>query len=265
MPNPYDDLFDKPDSQAGDPKDQKMPVNKAEESIQPLADLEFNDPGPEPLEEILDNIAAFNQRAERFSRMLSELRVIDHKVSNPVTKIFLVTKDPHNRGSLEGERQYHALQEQKFRLIIEPMRELGTLHLAIVRQFNRDIDENYYSVEKSDAEIRSDKARAIDGLNLQRRILADAAESLLVLADGLEDTEKRLSNYVNAGGENNISRAELELLTRKREQLTSGVEHNFDYRFFDANLFDKTAISMGFYMKETSSQYLSKLIRAVGS
>jgi len=58
---------------------------------------------------------------------------------------------------------------------------------------------------------------------------------------------------------NNISASEYEIIAQKREQLTSGREHRFDYSFFNVNLLDKTAISLGIYMKETTSQYLGKL------
>lgn len=50
--------------------------------------------------------------------------------------------------------------------------------------------------------------------------------------------------------------------SQKREQLTSGLDHNFDYRIFDANLLDETAFALGIYLKETSVQYLHKLGKA---
>ncbi len=103
---------------------------------------------------------------------------------------------------------------------------------------------------------------AIDHINTQRKILADAAISLSILEEALSNTENRLRDYINAGGINNISRSEYEILTQKRITLTSGQQHQFDYSFFKMNLLDKTAIAMGVYLKETTSQYLDKLNKA---
>lgn len=263
MPNPYDDLFDNPlpekkIDQAADPQPDQLPV------IQPVFSLDDNfDPdGPDALDEILALNAGFNGHAERFSKMLSEMRVVDHEVKGKVARLFLVSKDPHRRGSLAGEKQYHKLQTEKFFAIIKPMRELAELHLSIVKQFNRDIDDLYFSVEKTNGQIESEKTQAMDGINLQRKILAEASDALKILRGGLIDTERRLKDYVNVGGNNNISSSEFELLSRKREQLTSGLDDHFDYSVFDTNLLDKTAFSLGIYMKETSAQYLNKLGKA---
>ena len=76
--------------------------------------------------------------------------------------------------------------------------------------------------------------------------------------DGLNQTEKRLKKYINAGGKNNISTAEYEMIIQKRIRLTTGREHSFDYSFFKMNMLDKTAISFGYYMKKTSSQYVNE-------
>jgi hypothetical protein len=103
----------------------------------------------------------------------------------------------------------------------------------------------------------------MDGINLQRKILADAYNALQILTDGLADTERRFEKYVNAGGINNISSSEYELIVRKREALTSGLDHHFDYTIFDVNLLDKTAFSLGIYLKETSAQYLKKIGKAL--
>jgi len=277
MPNPYDDILREDEEHR--PKPTPAPVRQApgppasapakKEPLE-LEPVDLNDPrfhndGPEPLDEILEDVEAFNKRAEAFSRLLSELAVTDHKVSGLVTRLFIDPENSHDRGTLAGERAYHELQERKFRLIIAPMRELGELHLATVKQFNQDIDQHYYSVEKTDRTVASEKSQAVDGINLQRTILADATDSLQTLRDGLIDTEKRIRKYINAGGDNNISRAEFDLLVRKREQLTSGQEHVFDYGFFDVNLLDKTALSLGIYLKETSAQYLGKLGTALAS
>ena len=97
---------------------------------------------------------------------------------------------------------------------------------------------------------------------MQRKILADAAASLSILEEALANTEDRLRNYINAGGVNNISRSECEILAQKRIDLTSGKSYHFDYSFFKMNLLDKTAIAMGMYLKETTSQYLNKLNNA---
>lgn len=263
MPNPYHELLGGTEEDGPGKPDKGEPTSAT--GFQPRVDL--NDPrfmpsGPEPLEEILVDIERFNGKAADFSRLLSHLSVADHAVSNRITRMFFVLDDPQDRGSLAGERQYHELQEKKFRMIAEPMRELGMLHLDTVKQFNRDIDKNYYSVEKSDRTVQSDISRAIDGLNFQRRVLGDASDSLQILAAGLKDTERRMKEYINAGGVDNLSRSEFELITRKREELSSGREHRFDYHFFDVNLLDKTAISLGVYLKETSNQYLDKLQRA---
>jgi hypothetical protein len=258
--NPYDDLFDKP---APDEPRKSEPVPAPE----PLAAYSF-DPGsyvagPDALDAILDMMLAFNKKAEGFSQMLSKLRVVDHEVKNKVARIFFVADDPHERGNLAGEKQYHDLQIAKFNAIIAPMRTLAEWHLAMVKQFNGDIDTNYFNPDKTEREVASEKSRAMDGIDLQRKILADAYNALQILTDGLADTERRLEKYVNAGGINNISSSEYELIVRKREALTSGLDHHFDYTIFDVNLLDKTAFSLGIYLKETSAQYLKKIGKAL--
>ena len=147
MPNPYDDLFDNPlpekkAERVDDPQPDQLPV------IEPVFSLDDNfDPdGPDALDEILALNAEFNGHAEQFSKILSKLRVVDHEVKGKVTRLFFVSKDPHQRGSMAGEKQYHALQTEKFSVIIEPMRKLAELHLNIVKQFNRDIDDLLFSL-----------------------------------------------------------------------------------------------------------------------
>lgn len=260
MPNPYDDLLaDHPEEQ---PK-AKVDPPSTEAAPDPLNDPRFQQTGPEFLDVILHKVTAFNKEGEAFSRLLSDLRVVDHEVPSVAKKLFFVTKDPHVRGNLQGEKQYHQLQEKKFRMIIEPMRELASMHLEIVKRYNQDIDEHYFSVEKEEREVESDKVLAMDGINLQRKILGEATDSLQLLTGGLRATEKRIKDYVNAGGRNNISQSEYDIIVRKREELTSGREHHFDYVIFDVNLLDKTALSLGIYVKETSAQYLQKLGKAL--
>jgi len=267
MPNPYDDLFDFEGNEKPKPRSTPLPTPKGED--EPLFepgfhyDANFDPDAPDALDEILAMIEEFNKKAGGFSRLLSKLRVVDHQVKGKVVRMFFVTDDPHKRGTLAGEKQYHELQTQKFRAIITPMRELAELHLETVKQFNREIDEHYFSVEKTDGQIASEKTLAMDGINLQRKILSDAAEDLKILADGLVDTERRIKGYVNKGGRNNISTSEYELISRERDTLTSGRAHKFDFKIFDANLLDKTAFSLGIYMKETSTQYLGKLGKAL--
>ena len=256
MPNPYDEIFNSDDEE-----------KKSSEPLFSKEDLEADDrfemDGKEPLDEILDTVRQFEYQAEAFSKLLTKTRAIDHKVENKITRLFLVTKDPHDKKNLTGERRYHELQAKKFEDIIVPMRSLAQLHLNAVQQFNRDIDKHYYSIDKTDRDIKSDKDYAINGINLQRKILADAASDLDILKDGLADTERRIKQYINAGGHNNISTAEYEMIIRKRTDLTSGTVHQFDYSFFDINLLDKGALFLGVYMKETTSQYLGKLMMAL--
>lgn len=202
--------------------------------------------------------AQFHAKAEEFSGLLSRLGVIDHKVPSHVLSLFVITGDSHDQGNLSNEKSYHELLCKKFQLIIQPMRQLAVLHLEAVKQFN-EIDDTYFSVEKEQSEVKSDTAQAVDAILLQRQILEEAVENLKILENALEACERRMKSYVNAGGINNLSASELSLLTSNREQLTRGIEHQFDYSFFDINFLDKAAISFGIYQKETSSQYLQKL------
>ena len=147
----------------------------------------------------------------------------------------------------------------KFEGLIAPMRNLALLHLDTIEQFNSDIGKNYFSIEKSEKTIRQEIKDAIDGIQFQRRILAEAAEHLDILEEGLEDVERRMKKYINIGGLDNISNSEYEMISKKRNDLTSGKNHLFNYSVFDINLLDKTAISLGIYMKETTTKYLGKL------
>lgn len=252
MPNPYDNLFGNDPPLAFGAKQPAVP-----EPAAPVA------PQPEPLDEILHKNAQFHQQAQVFSTLLSNLRAVDHQVPNELLAIFVKMGNDHDQGSLAGEKDYHALLSKKFCLIMEPMRELAGLHLAAVKQFNNDIDEGYFSVEKEDGEVKSEKNAAVEGILLQRRILAEATDHLLILEAALEACERRLKKYVNVGGSNNLSASELALLAANRNRLTNGEEHGFDHRFFNTNLLDKAAISLGIYVKETTSQYLQKLATAL--
>ncbi len=249
--NPYDDLFhnDPPRTFGAN----LLPVPEQDNHPENM---------PEPLDEVLAKNAQFQQKAAAFSAMLSNLRVVDHKVPNEVLSLFVDMGKAHDQGSLAGERACHALLTKKFRFIIEPMRELAGLHLEAVQQFNNDVDDSYFSVEKTDSEVRSEKDEAVDGLLLQRQVLAEAADSLHILDDSLQACERRMKRYVNAGGIDNISASELSILASNRDRLTSGMEHQFDFGFFDANILDKAAFALGFYQKETSGQYLQKLVHA---
>lgn len=264
MPNPYDELFGpEPDP---DKKTERKP-SVPDPPTDPLAAYSFDpdsyEAGPDALDVVLERLQRFNEEAESFSKTLSRLKVVDHEVTGKITRIFLVSEDPHARASLAGERRYHEIQTLKFYQIIEPMRKLAQLHLATVKQFNREIDSHYFNPDKTDRQVEAEKKQAMDGINLQREILADAAGALKILREGLADTERRIRSYIDAGGQNNISKSEYELLVRKRETLTSGKEHHFNYSIFDVNLLDKTAFSLGIYLKETSTQYLDKLGKAM--
>ncbi len=213
----------------------------------------------EPLDEILDNVEEFNQKAEPFSRLLSEANAASHKVENDLASMFFITNDPKDQGSLQAERDYHALLSDWFQRIIVPMKELATIHLNTVKQFNRDIDKNYYSIEKMDREVKQEKSSAVEGIYLQRLVLADAAKDLEIFDEALERIEKRMKQYIDAGGSNNISASEVAMIHSKRESMTTGKDLSFDYSFFKLNVIDKTAITFGLYQKETSNQYISKL------
>jgi hypothetical protein len=249
--NPYDNLF------------HNDPPRALGANLPPLPEQDGHfENQQEPLDVVLAKNVHFQQKAAAFSSMLSNLRVVDHKVPNEVLALFVDMGRAHDQGSLAGERACHELLVKKFHLIIEPMRDLAGLHLEAVQQFNNDIDDSYFSVEKTDSEVRSGKDEAVDGLLLQRQVLAEAADSLQILEGALQACERRIKRYVNAGGVNNISASELSILANNRERLTSGMEHQFDFGFFDANLLDKTAIALGFYQKETSGQYLQRLVHA---
>ena len=96
-------------------------------------------------------------------------------------------------------------------------------------------------------------------MNLQRKILADGVKSLKILKTTLQDTESRIKKYVDQGGINNISLSEYEMIAQTSEYLLSGRKYQFQYKSFDMNLIDKTAIKLGFFQKETTNQYIKML------
>lgn len=252
MPNPYIDLFD-----------DEGKSNKAPKPIifsQPSEHQELETDSKEALDEVLESIQVFNKQAENFSQLLSQTRAIEHKVTIGLIRFFVVEEEKTKQKSLAKEKQYYELLRTKFEKIIMPMRDLAKVHLETIQQFNRDIDKNYYSIEKTDRTVKSEKALAIKGINLQRKILADGHNNLIILRDALIGTERRIKKYIDAGGINNISTAEYEMLIQKRRTLTSGQNHQFNYTFFNVNLLDKTVISLGWYRKETTAQYLGKLL-----
>ncbi len=257
MPNPYDDIFN-----------EKNEDNKASSNQPKLSKIEFEEDtrfktdGKEPLDEILSNVQIFQKEAEAFSQLLTRTRAIDHKVISKVARLFLVESKPEKKKSLKQERDYHILLQYKFESIIKPMRHLAEIHLEIIKQFNRDIDKNYYSIEKTDSVVKTDISIAVEGLQLQRKILADAAEDLDILKGALINTERNIKEFINVGGVNNISSSEFEIISQKSATLTNGRTHQFDYSFFNINLLDKTVLSLGIYMEETTAQYLSKLMTA---
>ena len=251
MPSIYDDLFED-DGKASKPTEGQPEPIDFDDSI-------FRETGKESLDEILSLIKEFTIKAEPFSQLLSRTRAVDYEIEKGVLDFFLVSYNNHDQGSLANERSYYSVLQNKFEAIMIPMRDLAQLHLQTIKQFNRDIDSDYYSVEKTDHQISSEKEMAIDHINTQRKILADAENSLSILEEAMDYTENRIKKYINIGGINNISSSEYEILVQKRITLTSGQQHQFDYSFFTMNLLDKTAIAMGMYLKETTSQYLSKL------
>ncbi len=255
MPNPYDDIF-------GDKNEESQPHGKSTPAFQ-LPKDNYPEYDKEPLDEIIELIKEFQKRAESFSELLTHTRAVDHKVENQLLGKFIVIDDPHDKGNLFNERAYYGELEKDFHQIIKPMKLLAELHLETVKKFNLHIDENYYSIEKEADQVKAEIKYAQDGINLQRKILADAAEDLIILKGALEQTEKRFKKYIDVGGQNNISASEVELISRKRLALTNGSKHQFDYTFFQINLLDKAAMSLGFFMKETFSQYLQKLEKAL--
>lgn len=256
MPDKYDDfLFD-------EEEEKKDPLFEDDIDKYGLSSPYVPEDMKEPLDEILDNTALFQEKAESFSKLLSDSRAVDHKVESGFSKLFMAAPDRQARKNLKGEREYHNYLSSLFEQIIVPMKELAEIHLATVKQFNRDIDKSYYSIEKMDREIEIEKSKAVEGIYLQRLVLSDAATDLEILEDALTATEKRLKKYIDAGGSNNISSSEVAILSSKRDRLTRGEDHSIDYTFFKLNVLDKTAVTFGLFQKETSVQYVKGLAKA---
>lgn len=263
--NPYEDFFESTGNHpqrkdTGNEKSNELPKeeNIFEENIH---DQRFKN-SRESLDEVLTSLRLFQQKATGFSKLLSETRAIQHKVVSRFSRLFLTNQKSPDKKSLAGERAYYRVLTKKFTTIIQPMKVLAEIHLQTVKQFNRDIDEAYYSIDKEDHQIKQEKKQAVEGINLQRSILADAAADLAILTDAMIATEKRIDRYVDIGNYNNISSSELKLLVAQRAALTSGQEHKFQYGVFDINIIDKTVLQLGGYQKETSKQYLGKLLKA---
>lgn len=258
MPNPYDDLFE-----SDNKKRMNIQPEKPESSDPGLeAEDEFESGGKEPLVEITENISLFNEEARAFAQLLSRTKAVDDKVTNPIERLLFASKDRNPKPTLTEERDYHKLLLKKFETIIIPMRSLAKTHSNVVEQFNRDIDDNYYSVDKTDQDVKSDKSNVIHNINVQRKILGDGTNDLEILKDAVDASHKRTKEFINVGGYNNISSAEYEIIVQSSLNITSGRQHHFDYTIFNINLLDKTAISIGIYIPETSSQYFGKLKKA---
>jgi len=255
MQNPYDDLFDENGKEKKQANKAKLPDPKLEKEDPFVTD------NKEPLDEIAENIQLFKENATSFAQLLSNTNASDNKVSNAFKRLFFEAKPNPENPTLFAERQYHQILKDKFTSIIVPMRALAEIHLAIVKQFNGDIDDNYFSVEKTDHNVSKEKSMVIHNINIQRKILGDAASDLIILKDALKKSEVDLKSYINAGGNNNISSAECEIIIQDRLTLTSGQDHQFKYNIFEINMLDKTVISLGLYMQQTSYQYFGKLMK----
>lgn len=140
-------------------------------------------------------------------------------------------------------------------------------HLVCLKQFVTEIDEHYYDPDRTELEVKKTTAqvKVKDDILLQRQILYDAQQALDILADALVATEHRLKHYLNVGGENNLALSELALLEKERQQLTSGQQHKFNYRFFALNILDQTSLKMGLLTRQTTAQYLDKLSVALAT
>lgn len=257
--NPFDAFFEPPGG-PGEKKNQPEP----EKTYPPLEDHSvFPENGKESLDEILEKNMAFERSAASLSKLLSHTNAVDHEpvafAGNTLVQYLIEIHDPHDQGSMRQEKAYHHFLENKFRSIIIPMLELAKLHSEIAHQFNEDVDEHYYSVEKTDVQVKSDKELALDGLLFQRKLLGNAARDLNILTRALEVCEVRLKKYIDAGGDNNISSSEQALIAKNREYLTAGLEHQFDYGLFTLNLLDEAALTFRFFTKQTLSQYLQRL------
>jgi len=192
MPNPYDDLFNNGDENQKDPQDRPLDLTDSE-----LGEKDnFKTDGKEPLDEIVENIQRFDKEAEAFAKLLSRTKAIDHKVMTSVERILFMELKPKEELTLIEEREYHHLLRKKFEAIINPMRNLAKIHLEVVQQYNTDIDAEYFSTEKTDHTVNSEKSSVVNNINIQRKILADASDDLTILKDALEVAKKELVNIL---------------------------------------------------------------------
>lgn len=249
MNNPYSNLFD-------DEAAKKLPPAD-------LDDPRFEQPNNvEPLDAILERIHSFQEKCEVFSNFLSNTRAIDHQEEavsiQPLSALFYVLGN-QSKGNLKAERDHYDLLQLKFREIIIRMQAIALEHWEVMKQFNSDIDRHYFSMTKKQRQVNYEIKSAVESINLQRRILSDAARDLQLLMDAMKANEKRLKKYIDAGGTNNLASSEHLVLINHRKQLTDGAEHQFNYHFFSMNFIDKMAIKYGVYLKETTEQYLQKL------
>jgi hypothetical protein len=256
MPNPYNSFFD-------ENFEEKPPVSPPK---LPVVQEFVANPGPEPLDAILEKISDFKEKEIVFSAFLSKTNAIDHleeaEAANDFMAFMFVSEPRKPFGVLNQEKEHYALLQEKFQGIITQMKTLAITHYEIIQQFNRDIDKNYYSIEKNDAIVKNDIETAVENLNLQRKILSNAARDLEILENALHTAEKRMQKYIDIGGTHNLSSAEWAVLKQQRTQITNGSTHQFNYTFFRMNLVDKLAIRFGVYLKETTAQYLQQLTGA---
>lgn len=257
MSNPYDDIF------GNDPAKKPLHTEKKEDPIPMPSEEDLS----EPLDELVAACASFAQKATQFAQLLTNTRAADHEVPlaarQPILRLLVRVEDQTEKGNLAAERKYHQSVTEKFQAIITPMRALAKQHLAIVKQYFNAIDEHYYSVHKTDLEVKREIESVQKNILVQRQILHDAQSALTTLSQALSHTETRLKNYINRGGTDNLSAAEHAILQQQREQLTEGLSHAFNYEFFKLNLLDKTALSFGKITQQTSSQYIQKLSLAL--
>jgi hypothetical protein len=256
MPNPYNTFFDESYEEKKPESTPKLPV---------VQEFVAN-PGPEPLDAILEKINNFKEKAAIFSAFLSKTNAINHKeeaeASNDFMAFIFISEPRQPFGVLNQEKEHYALLQDKFQGIVTQMKTLAITHYEIIQQFNRDIDKNYYSIEKNDAIVKNDIETAVENLNLQRKILSNAARDLEILENALHTAEKRMQKYIDIGGTHNLSSAEWAVLKQQRKLMTDGSTHQFNYTFFRMNLVDKLAIRFGVFLKETTSQYLQQLTGA---
>lgn len=256
MSNPYDQLFfgNSDESPTPPPREELLP---AEPPV----------PEVESLDVLLADCQTFEESAIQFAQLLTKVSAVDHAVdlieTKPWLKHFVQSSLSDKDISLARERKYHANVLHSFTAILEAMHPLAMLHHSMLSRYFRDIDEHYYSIHKEDWQVKKEIERVKDNLLLQRNILDDAARDLITLEKALQACELRFKNCINAGGENNISKAEWELLTKQREEITSGRKHRFNYTFFRLNLIDKAGSLLGFLQKDTTEQYLQKLSLAL--